>query len=59
MIFDIFKTGGRNPVNGKPNVIALMFNENSGISLDGGAMAPNVFLSSGNFNLLITPNGLS
>jgi hypothetical protein len=43
----IFKTKGINPENGKPNVVALMFNESKGISLDGGAMAAGVSLGFG------------
>ena len=43
----IFKTIGRNPENGKPNVIALMFNEGRGISLDGGALDAGVHLGFG------------
>lgn len=47
MIQGIFKTKGINPENGKPNVMALMFDESRGISLDGGALAAGMHLGFG------------
>lgn len=43
----VFKTKGKNPESGLPNVVAIMFTEEMGISVVGGALAPGVSLSFG------------
>lgn len=43
-----FRTKGKNPESGLPNVVAIMLSEELGISTIGGALASGVVLRFGN-----------